>query len=256
MSPRSRARSTFLRAVPAVLLLALVGACGGSDDSDDAEGTTSTTTSTTEAPAASEAVESISQSLLDDGVAADEDEARCVAQRFVDELGEEDAKALDDSSDDLTDLPEDQLELVRTAFNECVSGTIVGEMLVTELYAGMGTEGAPDEVVSCVGDRYDGAVGDTMIEFSNATDEALPTSALDALEECVPTSDLAAVLAAQFEESGASPEEAKCAADGIAERISIAQFAEIGLSGGQIPPEIQSILTEEVTACGGTPPAG
>jgi hypothetical protein len=253
MSPRAQVRPPLLRAVPAVVLLALVAACGGSDEGSD--GTTSSTTTTTEAPATGVVAE-IAESLLDDEVAADESEARCAAERFVDELGEEGAKALDESSDELDELPDDQVGLVRTAFNDCISGSLLGTTLVTELYDGMGVDDAPEAVVDCVSEHFDGKVGDAMIEFSQPTEDPMPQSALAALEDCVPAEDLSAVLAAQFEESGATAEQARCAADGIAERITIGQFAEIGLSGGEISPEIQAILTEEVTKCGGNPAGG
>jgi len=196
MSPRPHLRPSLLRAVPAVLLLALVAGCGGSDD--DAEGTTSTsttssTTTTTEAAESSETVDFLIGSLMDDQVAADEDEARCVAERLVDELGDEGARELEAKSDDLSTLPDDQLELVRVTFNECVSGSVLAAAIANDLYATLDAE-TPAEVLSCIGDGYEGIVGDAMVEFSEARDEVLPESMQLALETCLPDEDFDAIF--------------------------------------------------------------
>lgn len=252
MSSPTRRRPTTFRALPALLLLALVAACGGSDESKDGDGDGTTTTTTTKAATTgSGIVDTIVEDLLDDEPAMDEADARCVAERLVDELGEDDAAAVNDASDDIASLPADQQEVVRATFNDCVSGTVIGAAFVDEFYANLGSDASTDEPAACMGERFEGRVGDLMVEAAK-TQGGAPPAAMEALDECVPTSHMADMLTAQFEESGLSPDQARCVGDRVAERILIGQFAEIGQSGGALPPEIESILRAEVTACGGS----
>lgn len=248
-----------VRTACAVVLLAVVSACGGGSEepsataksgereASDTSGKDRSTTSTT--AAGSPVLDEIIEDLLADEAAADEDEARCVAERLVDELGEDEAQVLNRTSDDLYALPADQIELVRASFNDCVSGRVIGSAFAEEFYSTLGSERPAPGVLTCIGTAFDGKVGDLMLEFNDPALTDDPPSAMQALEDCVPTSVIADLLASSFEDIGLDARQARCVGDRLSERITLGQLADIGRAGGDPPTDIQGVIDDEVRAC-------
>lgn len=251
MQLHQSARATPGRRRLAVAVLAsccaVIGACSsGEDDADD---DSSTTTTEATSPVVEEIAGDIRADLGEEMISAEE--ATCVARILVDELGEDGAQELNESSEDLASVPGEQQDAVTAGFNECVPGSAVAETVTTRFYEGFGATAPPtEEVIDCVGTELDGQTGDVVFEGLAATEDGtVPQVTIAAFEACVPDDVIAEVFVTAFEGQGATPEQARCTADAVAGRLSLEQLAEIGSSGGTLPADVQAIVTEAAQGC-------
>lgn len=248
---RTTHRSARLRTTTA-LAVALTVACGTlaacSDGDDDATTTTEATTTTVD-PTVQELATTFRADVGPDTIS--EDDATCVAQALVDELGEEQATEVIGSSDELLEIPAGERVVVTDTFNECVPGTAVADAVVDEFYTSLGASTEPDPAVAaCVAEEMDGRTGDVLFESAEAdANDTLPTVTLAALEECVPDGVLAEVFASAFETEGATPEQAQCTAEAVTSQLSLEQITRLGLGDGEMSSDIQDVITEAASSC-------
>lgn len=250
MSPSTH-RSTRLRTSTALVVALTVG-CAGlaacSSGDDDATTTTEATTTTVD-PAVAELATTFRADVGPDTIS--EDEATCVAQALVDELGDEQAAEVIGSSDELLEIPAGERVVVTDTFNECVPGTAVATSVVDEFYTSLGASSAADPAVTeCVATEMDGRTGDVLFESAEAdANDTLPTVTLAALEECVPSEVLAEVFASAFESEGATPEQAQCTAEAVTSQLSLEEITRLGLDEGEMSSEIQDVITQAASGC-------
>jgi hypothetical protein len=249
MSPSTH-RSARLRASSA-LVAAFAIACSGlvACSGDDDAATTTESTTTTVDPAVQELATTFRADLGPDTISADE--ATCVAQSLVDELGDERATEVVGSSDELLEIPAGERVVVTDTFNECVPGTAVATSVVDEFYTSLGASSDPDPAVTeCVATEMDGRTGDVLFESAEADEnDTLPTVTLAALEQCVPDEVLAEVFASAFESEGATPEQAQCTAQAVTSQLTLEQITRVGLGEGEMSTEIQDIITQAASGC-------
>lgn len=224
--------------------LALLG-CGGGDDDASSGGDAATTTA-----ALSDAAISIGEGAEADlGISTEE--GRCFGASLVDQLGEEDAVALNESDVDPTDLPAEQSEAVRSAFNECVPGSTFAQDIVDELYSSVGASSTADPaVVDCVAERLDGKTGDVAFE-GLSVDSANPELGITtaALEACVPPEVVGELLESSLVTAGLTEVQAECVSGQLAGQITLGQLIQLGASGAEIPADLQAIVDAAVTSC-------
>jgi hypothetical protein len=226
--------------------LALVACGGGDDESSDS----SSQTTTTAAAEVSDAARTIGEdAVVDLGIS--EDEGLCLGNELVEQLGEDEALALNESDADFAELPEAQLTAVRVAFNECVPGSALAGDLTSEFYTSIGASTEPDQaVIDCVAAELDGQTGDVALEgLSVEGPDADLTATASILEGCIPAEVVTELFTTSFTSSGLTPEQAQCAAEQVSGQISLSQLVELGSSSGDLPPEIQAISEQAVTAC-------
>ena len=243
-TPTSRSRGARRLAalsIPLIAGLALVG-CGGDDSSSDGASPTTEATSGAASTIGADAV-------ADLGVT--KDEGICFGNTLVDQLGEEEALALNDSDAEFSDLPEAQLTAVQVAFNECIPGSVMAEDITTEFYSSIGASTEPDAaVIDCVAGELDGRTGDVALEGMTADTEGADLGTTAAvLEGCIPPEVVTELFVTSFTTAGLTPEQAQCAAEQVSGQISLSQLVELGSSTGALPPEIQAISDAAVTAC-------
>jgi hypothetical protein len=225
--------------------VALVG-CGGGDD-DTSSGSSEATTTT---EATSEAAATIAEDAVTD-LGVTKDEGLCFGNTLVDQLGEDEALALNDSDAEFSDLPEAQLTAVQVAFNECIPGSVMAEDITNEFYSSIGSSTEPDAaVVDCVATSLDGKTGDVALEGMSAdTEDANLEVTASVLESCIPDEVVTELLVTSFTSAGLTAEQAQCAAEQLSGQITLTQFIELGSSSAEVPPEIQAISDAAVTAC-------
>lgn len=258
-----RPRPPFL-AVAAVLIVSamLVAACGTGGRSGDTapaqkQSATrpSSTTSTTEASTGSSS-SGIASGILSttdgaqvDGTAVGTAEQQCLGAAVIGAVGEDEATRM--SAADLSEYTPAQLEVLRRAFNKCVTGRTLAPGVVTNFYQGAGVTTPPANSVSdCVAAAIDGRTGDIVAESAAAeASTALPKVTLEALDACVPPADVSALLQAAFVKSGLDPKLSACVADAVSGQVSVSQLAELGGST-TVPPEIQALLDQAALGCG------
>lgn len=244
-SDRSRrSRSVATLSLTIVAGLALLGCGGGDDDSSEAS------TETTAAATTSEAAQTIAEdAVVDLGVT--KDEGLCFGNELVDQLGEDEALALNETEAEFSELPEAQLTAVQVAFNECIPGSVMAEDIATEFYSSIGSSTQPDQaVLDCVATALDGRTGDVALEgMSVDTEDADLTVTSEILDGCIPQEVATELFVTSFSGAGLTPEQAQCAAEQVSGQISLSQLVELGSSGGSLPPEIQAIADDAVTSC-------
>jgi hypothetical protein len=244
-SRRSRSAATFSLTV--VAGLALLGCGGGDDESSESA---SDTTETTAAATSSAAAQTIAEdAVVDLGVT--KDEGLCFGNELVDQLGEDEALALNETDAEFSELPEAQLTAVQVAFNECIPGSVMAEDIVGEFYSSIGASSEPDQaVLDCVATALDGRTGDVALEgMSVDTEDADLTVTAEIIDGCIPREVAVELFVTSFTSAGLSPEQAQCTAEQVAGQISLSQLVELGSSSEALPPEIQAITDEAVAAC-------
>lgn len=235
-----------------VLAGGLVG-CGDGESQPSPEPESTTPSATESETGASNLVADIAASIRSDigEEVLEMGQAECLAQQLVEDLGEESAREVADSNE-LDSLDAEQQQVVRTALNECVPGSAVGEILTVQFYDGLGASSAPTRgVVRCVGTQLDGRTGDILVEgLAQQSQGRAPEALIQAYEACVPERVIIDVYVATFEDEGASPEEARCVAEEFVGLVSLREVAQFGMSGGDPPPEMQAKIRSAVQACG------
>lgn len=235
-----------------------LGACGGSDDDTAApekqsgERPESTTTSEEKSSNAAGGIASgilstaDSAKLDDSSVSSDEEE--CLGTEVIDAVGEDEATQMSEA--ELSEYTPAQLEVLRDAFNTCVSGETLAGELVVNFYEGAGATTPPaDAVTECVAAAIDGRTGDIVVESAQLqSDTDLPQVTLEVLDTCIPASDVALLLGDAFQQAGLPAAQATCMAGTLSDQISVSQLAELGGSS-QIPPEVEALVTQAAAAC-------
>lgn len=237
-------------ALGALVCAAVLAACGGGDDAatPPPSSTTTSTTSTTAAPTG--AVASIMDDLLADEVVVDEVEARCVADALVTDLGEQPALALAANDTDMAALPANEQAALVDSFNDCSSGEAFAVSLLEGFYITAGDEKPAAAIVECVTEQFTGRAGDVLEEMSSPDQEQ--SISLASLDACVPSEVVSNLLTTSFEAEGAPPALARCIGDRLADEISLAEFAELGMAGGALSPEMEARVGNAVNACAGS----
>lgn len=226
--------------------LALVlGACGGGDGGG--------------AQASEEYLDALTESIMstdegDEPLTADEDEARCAAERMAEEIGQErledagmtiEALGESDPFADGTDLTEEESLQVVDAMFECVD---VGAAMAGSFAA---DAEIPPDAAGCLGDRFEES--EEFRDFFALTlregDDAAPSPDVaerftDALFDCVDFGEIfAAGLGAEL-----TDDEIACLDDAIRDSDDFRELmaAEIAGDGGSgdVPPEVFDLVFE------------
>ena len=257
-TPARRPRPTALAVAVLVATSALVvGACGGSDEDTAApekqsgerpESTTTEKKSSNAAGGIASGILSTADSAKLDDSAVSSDEEECLGAEVIDAVGE--AEATQMSEADLSQYTPAQLEVLRDAFNTCVSGETLAGELVVNFYEGAGATKQPGaEVTTCVASAIDGRTGDIVVESAQLqSDTALPQITLEVLDTCVPAADVALLLTDAFQQAGLPAAQASCMATTLSDQISVSQLAELG-NAAQIPPEVQALVNAAAAGC-------
>jgi hypothetical protein len=259
-SPAPRSRTAL--AVVFVLGAALAAGCSGGDDSAEPAKKTSkdrpASTSTTSKGSSDGASTGIASGILSssrasklDPSSVGEDEAACLGGYVIDQVGEDEARAISDA--DISTLSDAQLAVLTAGFDKCISGATMAPDLVASFYQGTGVKTAPsDAVVACVAKGIDGRTGEVVAESASldagGTSAAAPIT-LSVMDTCVPASDITALLEGAFVDAGLTQAQASCTATALSGKISITQLAELGTSSS-LPPDIQATITQAAQGCG------
>ena len=244
-------RRTGLTALVGVLAL-----CGGaltacSSDDDAKKESTSDTRATTTSEAASGAAKQIAEEFSSQtGLELDDADSLCFGEAMVAGFGDERAIEVFESSEELTELSEDDQTIIRDAFNECVPGSAVAESVAFEFYSSSGASAEPDaETVTCIGDGLDGRAGDALWEsFAVESSDAQPELTVQVLEDCVPTEVRAEMFASGMADSGLPQEQIDCISNALAAELTLAELVEIG-SAPEISPEFEARITAASAGC-------
>lgn len=235
--------------VAATFVTALLGGCSRSDPEPTADETTTTSSSTTTTPP-TDAMVTIGQDAEAD-LGLTRDQGLCLGRSLVERVGEDEALTLNESDDRLDQLPDDQLEAVRTAFNDCVPGDALAEDVTRQFYAANQVSTQPDqEVFDCVADALEGRAGDVALEGLRASTPASELAVTtEALDGCIPVTVIEELFLRLFAASDLTPQEASCAANQVAREISLQQLLTVAQDGSDLPTEVRDAARDAVAKC-------
>lgn len=247
--PSSRRRATRRAGAVAAALILLAAACGGESESE-------------------QMVSALTESLTQDETFEDyditEDEAACVAERVVGEVGTErlDEIGFDEENGraDLTALDDDEITVLGDAMDDCIADS--RQVLVDAVAAGILEEPDPAFPVSeseatCVAEGVIDDLGLSRLivvgvqserlggdQFASLEDHEVQ-SFTDAFVECI---DVRTILLDNIAAGGASEEVLACLDDNIADEDIEALFVA-GFSGEDSGAAAERILAPAVEAC-------
>ena len=188
---------------------------------------------------------------LGGGFALAPDEATCAGKALVESLTAAPAQKV--ARADPAGLSGADKSAVSGALDSCAKSDTLATAITTAFYSGLGTAAPPPAVSSCVAGKISGRAGETVFVLVAASaDGSTPKALVATFDACVPPDEVAPVLAAQFEASGMSADAAKCAADRLKGKITIATLAEISGDNGNIPVDVQAAINDAKLACAPT----
>lgn len=227
-------------ALACVVLLASMAACSGDDAGDSAD------------EPSQDARETIATDVRNDvgEDVVDQSSAECFADRLIEDLGEQGALELNESSDDIADASDDEQAAAAAAFDECISGSVLAPSILESFYESIDAEQGPDQaVIDCVSDSLEGRTGTVLIEAANTeASGGTPQLTIEVLEQCVPDEVVTDVFVQAFQAEGATPEQAQCVANELVGQLGFADFVEISESP-ELPEQIQQLIGVATTAC-------
>ncbi len=243
-------------AVALVGVLALSGglltACSGSDDAkDESTSDTRETTTTTAAPSGDVAREIGERLAEETGLQLEVSDALCFGDAMVEGFGEDRALEVFESDDDLDTMPEEDQDVIKAAFNDCVPGSTIAADITTEFYSSAGATSTPDDAtITCVAGAVEGKAGDLLFEsLAVDSDDAMPVQTIEALETCVPIPVRAELFAAGMTGSGLPQEQIDCISTALAEEFSLQDLTEIE-NAETISPDFEARIEAASSSCG------
>jgi hypothetical protein len=241
----------------AVMGLLLVG-CGGSSGTIEATGDSSETTAdqggSDAGGGSSDDVDALAESLTRSDLGVDEESAQCAAALMAGDLSPGGIEIVTSPSGSPSDLTPSDLDVVASAFNECIDASVFGVSAVQAFADSSGitlTEEESTCSVTAINDEFGGA-GNLMVASMDPDSPDTVTAFLNGIGGCLTTESLVSYLTGQFASEEAIDEAtATCISEALVGQYGGTELLQnfAASADGSLPADFEASITQAATQC-------